>query len=64
MCLVRGGGLLVPGGSIPAYTKAGPPWTEFLTHATENITLPQTSGGNKDRDLCLDTCEKVKNKVM
>ena len=25
-----------------------PPWTEFLTHATENITLPQTSfaGGN------------------
>ena len=24
-------------------------WTEFLTHATENITLPQTSfaGGNK-----------------
>ena len=25
-------------------------WTEFLTHATENITLPQTSfvGGNKD----------------
>ena len=25
------------------------PWTEFLTHASENITLPQTSfaGGNK-----------------
>ena len=25
-----------------------PPWTEFLTHASENITLPQTSfaGGN------------------
>ena len=20
-----------------------PPWTEFLTHASENITLPQTS---------------------
>ena len=42
----------VPGGGIPACTEAEPPpppWTEFLTHATENITLPQTSfaGGNK-----------------
>ena len=27
-----------------------PPWTEFLTHAYENITLSQTSfaGGNND----------------
>ena len=32
------------GGGIPACTEAdSPPWTEFLTHATENITLPQTS---------------------
>ena len=31
-----------------------PPWTETLTHATENITLPQTSfvGGNKIKTLC------------
>ena len=31
-----------PPGSRP------PPWTEFLTHASENITLPQASfaGGN------------------
>ena len=30
-----------------------PPWTEFLTHASENITLPQTSfaGGNKTSRL-------------
>ena len=40
-CLVPGG--LVWGG-IPACTGADPPpWTEFLTHASENITLPQTS---------------------
>ena len=49
------GGCTCPGGYLP---KAGvpargvpsglPPWTEFLTHASENITLPQTSfvGGN------------------
>ena len=35
------GGLLL-GGGIPACTEADPPlWTEFLTHTTENITLPQ-----------------------
>ena len=48
-----GGGCLLPGGvstsiwggggGIPACTEADPPWTEFLTHTTENITLPQTS---------------------
>ena len=34
-----------PGGYLPRYS---PLWTEFLTHASENITLPQTSfaGGN------------------
>ena len=49
-CLLRG----MPGlggGGIPACTEADTPspWTEFLTHATENIVLPQTSfaGGNK-----------------
>ena len=31
------------GGGIPACTEADPPWTEFLTHTTENITLLQTS---------------------
>ena len=31
-----------------------PPWTEFLTHASEKITLPQTSfAGGKDRSLTL-----------
>ena len=41
---------LLPGG-IPACPEADPPWTEFLTHATENITLPQTSfaGGKNVR---------------
>ena len=31
-----------PEGSIPACTEADTP-PEFLTHASENITLPQTS---------------------
>ena len=37
-----------PSGSRPP-PGLDPPWTEFLTHACENITLPQTSlaGGNK-----------------
>ena len=54
-CLVWG--VYVPGpGGVPAWSPGGgavpgqvlPPWTEFLTHASENITLPQTSfaGGN------------------
>ena len=35
-----------PGGCIPAWNGAEPPpWTEFLTHATENITLPQLHCG-------------------
>ena len=38
------------GGGIPACTEADTPplWTEFLTHASENITFPQTlfAGGN------------------
>ena len=38
---------LVPGGYLPRYSPTL--WTEFFTHASENITLPQTSfaGGNK-----------------
>ena len=38
-----GGGCtcLDPGGGVPAQVL--PLWTEFLTHASENITLPQTS---------------------
>ena len=43
-------GMSAPGGMwYSSYTEADTPlWTEFLTHATENITLPQTSfaGGN------------------
>ena len=48
----RGGGVPAQGectclGGVPAW-RVPPPWTEFLTHANENITLPQTSfaGGN------------------
>ena len=52
------GGVYLPGqGGVPAWSGGGylpgpggvylvrhpPPWTEFLTHASENITLPQTS---------------------
>ena len=53
--LVRGeGGLPCQGGwggGIPECTEAL--WTEFLTHATENITLPQSSfeGGKKGKPL-------------
>ena len=38
-----------PWSTPPLGPDASPPWTEFLTHAYENITLPQTSfvGGNK-----------------
>ena len=40
-------------GGVPAWVvylpRYSPLWTEFLTHATENITLPQTSfAGGKD----------------
>ena len=44
-CLVRG----VVSQHALRQTPPPPPWTEFLTHASENITLPQTSfaGGNK-----------------
>ena len=51
VCLPGPGGgctCLVPGG-VPGQALRPPPlWTEFLTHASENITLPQTSfaGGN------------------
>ena len=40
-----------PPGSTPPRSTPPPLWTEFLTHAYENITLPQTSfaGGNKNR---------------
>ena len=40
-----GGMYLVPGG-VPV--QVPPLWTEFLTHTSENITLPKTlfAGGN------------------
>ena len=47
--VVSGPGGLVLGGCIPACTEADtlppPPWTEFLTHARENITLAQLRCG-------------------
>ena len=46
-CLFQGG---VPGPGGCTWSQGGtwsgtpsPLWTEFLTHASENITLPQTS---------------------
>ena len=55
------GGGVCPGGRLPQCmlgyhtpgTRHTPPWTEFLTHASENITLPQTSfaGGNEGRKV-------------
>ena len=42
-CLVGEGGVPAwSGGCVPGQVLP-PPWTEFLTHASENITLPQTS---------------------
>ena len=43
------GSVYLPGdvparGYLPRYSPL-PPWTEFLTHATENITLPQLRCG-------------------
>ena len=42
----RGGVPARRGVCLPRYSP--PPWTDLLTHATENITLPKTSfaGGN------------------
>ena len=39
----------IPPAMHAGITPPSPLWTEFLTHASENITLPQTSfaGGNK-----------------
>ena len=49
-CLVLGD---VPGlGSVPVRVLPPPPWTEFLTHASENITLPQTSFAGGKFDTC------------
>ena len=47
VCLTQGG-VPGPGGCIPACTEADtlpPLWTEFLTHACENITLAQLRCG-------------------
>ena len=50
-CLLSEGGYLLRGvvSQHALRQTPPPPWTEFLTHATENITFPQTSfaGGNK-----------------
>ena len=49
-----GGGAPGPGGRGSPAQVLPPLWTEFLTHAYENITLPQTSfaGGNENRCEC------------
>ena len=63
---VPAGGVYLPEGYLPRYS---PLWTEFLTHACENITLPKTSfaGGNdtqKRSELkplkvtCFEICTK------
>ena len=42
------GGVSAPRGCIPACTEADtlpPPWTEFLTHACENIAVAQLRCG-------------------
>ena len=39
---------LVPGGCVSQHAMGQTPppqWTEFLTHASENITLPQLRSG-------------------
>ena len=60
-----GGVCLVPGGGIPPCTEADPSLgTEFLTHASENITLPQTSfAGGKNEEvkklLQIKSCDSV-----
>ena len=33
--------LVCPGGGVCLVCQTSPPWTEFLTHASENITFPQ-----------------------
>ena len=70
-CLGPGGALSRGGawsreGGIPACTEADPPWTEFSTHTSENITLSQSSfaGGNKlstsivARDMEMSPCNR------
>ena len=32
-----------PGSDTPPRDQTSPPWTKFLTHTSQNITLPQTS---------------------
>ena len=50
-----GGGYLPGPGGVCTWSGTPPLWTEFLTHASENITLPQTSfaGGNETGNLDL-----------
>ena len=50
------GGLLRVGVVSQHALRQTPPWTEFLTHASENITLPQTSfagGKNSKEEKCI-----------
>ena len=48
-------GVFHSGGSASSMHWGRPPlWTEFLTHAYENITLPQTSfAGSENNDIIL-----------
>ena len=61
---VPGLGRCVPGpGGVPAQVLP-PPWTEFLTHASENIPLPQTSfaGGNEHKILSCHAQRRTKTR--
>ena len=51
-CLPGGVGVSAWGGYKACWDTHPPLWTEFFTHANENITLPQTSfaGGNEYSD--------------
>ena len=69
----EGGAYLVPGGCVPGpgegvsqhALRQTPPWTEFLTHASENITLPQTSfaGGNKTVENWFNIIKTIKTSI-
>ena len=52
---------LVPRGDVPGLggvylPRYSPLWTEFLTHASENITLPQTSFAGGNKKFVIGTC--------
>ena len=69
-CLPGPGGCLPSPGGVSSWSGVGgwypsmhwgrPPWTEFLTHASENITLPQL----RLRAVITDSCDSVHIKTL